>query len=360
MMTIESIYLYIMVAAAFSLLITGLILAFVKTPSDGRAVKYRKAKRTLTGAVILLGVFNLLQVGYDNHGTVSFLGPCLALAVSYLQAMLFTMAIMVLIRPEQVTWRNIVIQMGAIVAVEALLVGGFCLLGEHTFLYVYEFCIIIYLLQLGFYTRWFLKGRQVFLQQVSQYYEEDEIERGLRWIFVIFWFALAVGLLSLLMVFNNRMVDLCLTVALAIFYALFAASFINYGLSAPIILPAIYQNLERPRAAKAQQDENLTKLEVWIKNKGYLNNDQAVKDIAMQMEMTTDQLHQYFHDVVGEEFRTWRVRRRIDEAKLLMKQHPGLTTTEIAKMCGFNDRSFFYQQFRRFGGTSVTDYRRSL
>ncbi len=55
MKTIDGLYLYIIVAAASSMLITGLILAFVKAPADGRAAKYRIAKHALTIAVIILG-----------------------------------------------------------------------------------------------------------------------------------------------------------------------------------------------------------------------------------------------------------------------------------------------------------------
>ena len=162
------------------------------------------------------------------------------------------------------------------------------------------------------------------------------------------------------MMLNNRIADLCLTVALSGFCALFAACFINYGLSAPVILPAIYQEAPTEERAEEQNEEGTSKLEQWIRNKGYLNNETAIVEIARQSDLTVEQFHRYFRDVVGEDFRTWRLRRRIDEAKLLMTEQPELPIIQIVKMIGFNDRSFFYKQFLRFTGESVLEYRRRL
>ena len=101
----------------------------------------------------------------------------------------------------------------------------FFLLPLHVFFYVYELCILLYLVQLAFYTRWYVRCHRQFVEQISAYYEEEEIERSLRWLGVLFWAALAVGVLSLLMLIGDRTIDVCMTVALALYYAFLAASF---------------------------------------------------------------------------------------------------------------------------------------
>lgn len=347
-----------MVAAACSMLTTGFTLAMVKEPADERATKFNIVKWVLTGAVVLLGVVNLVQVGFDSSGHVSYLGPCIALSAGFVQAMLFTNALMALIRPELVTLPVVLRQATVVAAIDAVLISSFIFLPIHLFTCVYYPAIVLYLVQIAFYVRWFRRGYRVFYEQIERYYEEEEIARGTRWIRFLFRAAVAVGVLSLLMLFNHRDVDLFLTASIALLYALFAASLVNYGLSAPVILPAIYASEQdaASRPAKAK----MTPLDLWIKEKGYLDNDKAVADIAAEVSMSVDQLHRYFREVMGEEFRTWRVRRRIDEAKRLMAEQPELSTTQIGKQCGFNDRSFFYQQFLRFVGTSVADYRKSL
>ena len=360
----SSMYLIGVVAASACMIITGLILAMVNTPSDGRASKLRKAKHTLTAAVLILGTMNIVQMGIDRQGSVNYLGACFALSMSYLQAMLFTMALLVLIRPEVVTRKRVTLQLATILTIDAVLIGSFFLLNKRTFLYIYGIGVFLYLLQLAYYVRRLRQSRIMFLQKIEKYYEEDEISRSMRWVYVIFRGAIIIALLALLMMLNNRIVDVILTVVFALFYAFFAACFINYSLSAPIILPAIYGTPGVPPATVPDRNTLPTKershLEQWIKDKGYLNKDMAVVDIANQVGISVDDLHQYFRDVVGEEFRTWRVRCRINEARQMMLDHPDYSTAQIYRFCGFNDRSFFYQQFRRFTGTSVADYRKQL
>ena len=245
MMT-DELYLRMMLVASGCLVLTGLLLALVRTPNNELAAKFRGAKHALTLAVLLLGVFNIVQLSFDPEGDVRHLGSCIALAISSVQAMLFTNTVIVLISPSEVTLRRVLWQLGVILLVDTLLVGAYILLPLDTYLYVYELCVILYIALLVGYTHWYMRLRRQFLAQVSAYYEEEEIERSLRWLGILFWVALAVGVLSLLMLLANRTVDVCLTALLALCYAFFAACFVNYQLSIPLVLPALYQRVTPP------------------------------------------------------------------------------------------------------------------
>lgn len=120
----DELFFNVMLAASSCMIVTGLILATVKTPADERTAKYRVAKYGLTVAVLVLGLLNMVQIGYDPDGDTRYLGSCLALAVSFVQAMLFTMAVMVLIRPGEVTLRRVVGQTGGIAVIDGALLGG--------------------------------------------------------------------------------------------------------------------------------------------------------------------------------------------------------------------------------------------
>ena len=382
----DELFFNVMLAASSCMIVTGTILAAVKTPADERAAKYRVAKYVLSVAVLVLGILNMVQIGYDPEGDTRYLGSCLALAVSFVQAMLFTMAVLVLIRPEEVTLRRVLWQAGGIAAVDGVLGGVFFLLPLHVFFYVYELCIVLYLVQLAFYTRWYVRCHRQFVKQISAYYEEEEIERSLRWLGVLFWAALTVGVLSLLMLIGNRTIDVCMTVALALYYAFLAASFINYQLSSPVILPAIVGDSWTSQASLSEmpsgktssmvnsefpipnsqfripnsQAEHPDRLMDWIERGGYLDTRKGVEDIARELEMSLAQFHAYFDKVVGEDFRTWRVRKRIEHAQQLMAEHPDWPMTRIAQKSGFNDRSWFYKQFQHFTGQTVTAYKKTL
>ena len=121
----DELFFNVMLAASSCMIVTGTILAAVKTPADERAAKYRVAKYVLSVAVLVLGILNMVQIGYDPEGDTRYLGSCLALAVSFVQAMLFTMAVLVMIRPEEVTLRRVLWQAGGIAAVDGVLGGYF-------------------------------------------------------------------------------------------------------------------------------------------------------------------------------------------------------------------------------------------
>lgn len=351
----DELYLRLMLAASSCLLATGLILAAVKTPTDERAHKLRLAKHGLTVAVLVMAVLNIMQISVDPDGDMSYLGSCIALGVSYVQAMLFTNVVLVLVSPAEVTLRRMLLQLGAVAAVDAVLVGAYFLLPLGSFFFVYELCIVLYVALLVVYTRWYVRCHRQFVAQISDYYEEEEIDRSLRWVGVLFWAALAVGVLSLLMLLGHRTVDVALTVVIAAFYAFLAASFVNYLLSSRIIMPALSARQSRYEGIPGDTPHP-DRLMVWIEQGGYLQTDKAVQDIAAELEMSRAQFHQYFNKVVGEDFRTWRVRKRVEHACELMAEHPEWPMTRIARESGFNDRSYFYKQFQRFAGGSVQQF----
>ena len=156
---------------------------------------------------------------------------------------------------------------------------------------------------------------------------------------------------------------MCLTVVFAGFYAFMTACFINYELSTPIILPALEKQYSpQPETVGRQSTTESTEisLSTWIQQWGYLDNQKPVEEIVKELGMTTEQFHHYFQKTEGEDFRTWRVRKRVAYATQLMQEHPDWPITRIAQTSGFNDRSWFYQQFLRFNGTTVSSYRATL
>ncbi|MBQ7494536.1 MAG: hypothetical protein IJT75_02030 [Bacteroidaceae bacterium] len=64
----DELFFNVMLAASSCMIVTGLILATVKTPADERTAKYRVAKYGLTVAVLVLGILNMVQIGFDPDG----------------------------------------------------------------------------------------------------------------------------------------------------------------------------------------------------------------------------------------------------------------------------------------------------
>ena len=321
------------------------------------------AKTWMTTAVLVLGTLNIMQISIDPDGDWDYLAGCITLAISYLQAMLLTMVVLVFISPKVVTLRLVLSQLAVITGMDVVLIGSLFLLPSRAFLYIYGLGIAVYIVMLVVYTRWYLRSYRQFRQLIADYYEDEEIEHGLRWLSTIFWVGLAVGVLAMLMLYGRRDIDMCLTVVFAVFYAFLTACFINYELSTPIILPALEKRdlpQSEPDGHQLTTEPASISLATWIQQRGYLDTQKPVGAIVKELGITTDQFHQYFQKTEGEDFRTWRVRKRVEYAQELMQEHPDWPVTRVAQDSGFNDRSWFYQQFLRFAHTSVSSYRSSL
>ena len=365
-MTADELYFTVMLAASSCMVATGIVLAAVKTNYDEVRAKFRMAKAWMTTAVLVLGVLNIVQIIIDPNGDWDYLTGCITLAISYLQAMLLTMVVLVFISPKVVTMRLVMSQLTIITAMDVVLIGSLFLLPTRVFLIMYVLGIVLYVAILVVYTRWYLRSYRQFRKQIADYYEDEELEHGLRWLSTIFWVGLSVGLLAMSMLFGRRDIDMVLTVVFAGFYAFMAACFINYQLSTPIILPALdltekeHSPIVTPLATTSLHAPESPKAMVaaWIQRGGFLDTQKPVEEIVKELGMTTEQFHRYFQKTEGEDFRTWRVRKRVEHARQLMQDHPDWPVTRIAQVSGFNDRSWFYQQFLRFTGQSVADCRK--
>ena len=359
-------YFIIMFASVVCMIVTAAVLFAVNIPRDERARKLRSAKRAIAIASAVMAVGNVVQLSLDPQGGSEELTGLLTLLIGSAQAMLFTMCAMVLVRPAVVTAKRVWTQSIAIVAADIVLCLAFVFLPTRAFLIIYMLGIACYVSQLVLYTRWYLANYRQFWHQITSYYEEEQIDRRLRWIQVVFWSDLAIGIAVMPLFFGVTGIDVWMTPAMSTIYACYAVWFINYMIETPLILPAIYSSAKeeegvlQPLKLHNLDEQEFRKLKTWMKNKRYLDTEKSINDIADEVGMGVEQLHQYFREIVGEEFRTWRIRHRVEEAKRLMAEHPEYTTAQVARMSGFNDRSYFYQQFSRFTDTTLQKYRRQI
>ncbi|MDX1682098.1 MAG: AraC family transcriptional regulator [Phycisphaeraceae bacterium] len=90
-----------------------------------------------------------------------------------------------------------------------------------------------------------------------------------------------------------------------------------------------------------------------------LDEDVPIPELARAAGVTPNYLHRLFHDHIGETPVRYRQRRRIDRARRLL-QTTDRSITDIALSIGFGSSQYFATVFRRFTGTSPTQYRRRV
>ena len=90
-----------------------------------------------------------------------------------------------------------------------------------------------------------------------------------------------------------------------------------------------------------------------------LEGNVSLADLAAHCGVSVGHFARAFRRSIGLSPHQWLLRRRIDEAKRLMRNRT-LSLSEVALACGFVDQSHFTRVFTRIIGDSPGTWRRSL
>lgn len=98
-------------------------------------------------------------------------------------------------------------------------------------------------------------------------------------------------------------------------------------------------------------------LEEWMeKEKPYCNPDFKLVDLQKVLPMNRTYLSQFIHAEYDCSFYLFVNRYRIEEAKRLMADNPGLKLADISAVCGFSSPSVFSRTFTAVTGQSPSDW----
>ena len=97
-------------------------------------------------------------------------------------------------------------------------------------------------------------------------------------------------------------------------------------------------------------------LEQWIDN-GRYSEEASVETVASQMGIAPWMLTDYFRDVHGKRFTTWRKEIRLSKAADLLVEKPEIPASKIGMMVGIRDKSNFRNQFRLATGMTPAQWR---
>ena len=109
--------------------------------------------------------------------------------------------------------------------------------------------------------------------------------------------------------------------------------------------------------AQRRMDRLEKALDLWKKNKGWRKPVRTIGEVAESLGTDTGTLHRYFKERVGMDFRTWRNRLRLEEAKRMLLERPDLQAAEISRRVGFSDRSNFAREFLAYTGFTPGQWR---
>jgi AraC-like DNA-binding protein len=351
-------------------LVLGFLLLGIRIPkSEAGLGKLRKARVYLSGAYFVLaasGFFSYLM-GVEAERDEILMAFTLFIA-SY-QALLFTATCITFIRPTGVKRSIIIKHLLAITLAGGVLVTSSLLTNAAAFPYALYTCVVLYVLQLLRYVYLFRREYRRSLEQVEAYYDEEENYR-LRWVKVCFYSALGIGVWALASLFSGNVLYCLFVVAYTAYYAYMEHRFSRYMADAKFLIPALAAEPVPADTEEITKDERKhlsekerrlqAALDSWVADREYCKPDVGMNDVALSLGTNLNFLRHYFKTVMNTDFRAWRVKLRVAEAKRLIEERPDVSLDEVCRLAGFNHPSNLHRQFENSIGMTPTAYKSSL
>lgn len=365
--------------SAFVVALLGLLLMGVPiSSSDQRLSNFRRARMYLVISFFVMSGADFWSFFTGDVQQTSDLGKVVALVVCYFQALLFLVTIIVFIQPRFVSRHFIVGQVSLLGSISMILLLFSSFLSDRWFDLFFYLGVGVYGILLIYYTRLFRRQYSVCLAQLEAYYDDEENSR-LRWVAVAFYGALVVGVLALCSLFLPMwFVDLFMMIYV-LFYAYMVNRFYCYQLLFKFVIPVVARKEDSEECSAVleefedslvgdgssevlfQADESLREaLCRWVEEKKFTRGDVGVEETALELGTNIQFLRNYFKRQMGVDFRSWRLKLRLDEALRLMNESPDLPVNEINERVGINDRSNFHRQFVKMVGVTPADYRKGI
>lgn len=363
----ETTYKILMGTSAFIVAMLGSMLATTTIPPECGLEKLRKARNILVPSYFVLALLSLVCcfTGYDHR-----IEPASTLFVASFQAFLFTMSMLVFIRPGEVRWSIVFRQAGGIAAAGIILfVALFCFIDYY--LWFFYTGIAAYIIQLTIYTRKFTQAYRKTVQEVEEYYDEDE-ENRLAWVKTGFYSALAIGIMAIPILFFTDWYKFFVPLYV-LYYSFMVMWFVNYYRRMKFAIPVIAavppetkiyahpmetdmgetdksvkENKEKSKTV-FQEKERLLKerLQKYVDEKAYCEKDIPSGIVVDSFGVSQSFFRQYMKDHYGMDFRPWRKELRLREAARLFAENPGYTIEEVCEMVGYNNSGNFNRDFKK-------------
>lgn len=373
-----NIYEVLMGGSAFVIAIQGSMLWATTISPESGLDKLRKARNILVPSYFVLALLSLVccLTGYDRR-----IEPASTLFVGSFQALLFTMSMLVFIRPGEIRWRT-VFRHAAVISVAgiALFVSLFCFTDYHSWFFYTG--VIAYIGQMAFYTRKFMLAYRKTVQEVEDYYDDEE-ESRLRWVKVGFYSALTVGVLALPVLFYQGLYKYFVPLYV-LFYSFMVMWFVNYQRRMEFVIPVIAESPQKGQTVaddgktqvnaedmEAAEDENgpaaenssvdmeqmlHERLQQYIDRKEYCRKDVPSEEVATALGTTRPFLRKYMNDHYAMWFSTWRNDLRIHEACILWEKCPGISIKDMTQKTGYTNSGNFCRNFKKIVGVTPKEY----
>ena len=370
--------LTIAIVASFVL---AFLLFLINVPNSEHSRKLVKAKNTIAMCFFISSILFFVCYTYSGIQDYEVFSSLMMFVVTAISSAILSFSLMNLL--EEGDNDKFYLNLAVIVIFSCILMRSFWMepgplrtfiLAESVILFIIN-CIIHIVL----FHRTYLRS----VQKIEQYYDEEENNK-MKWIRFCYVMMMLTEMFVLVYMLLPRGFMKVYTIWYALFMLYFSANFISFLGSNKLLLDAfayktlsgqeILERIERrkrmKKGAKDSQvaDSQLTELEMnkidrsldqWVKEKKFRAYDKTREEIAKELNTSKELLHMFFVTRMSVDFKTWRTRLRIEEAKSLLLDNPEMSINIVAELSGFSDRSNFHRQFTKIVGCSPKQWRES-
>ena len=287
----------------------GLLMLFFADPKNRELKPYLLSRKALAIAYIAMGALNILEIVVmgDQLGEDKFKTANITLIIASCQANLFTYALIILIDPAFSSLRWNKWQWGFISGGCIGIISGLFLDLPIWINVVFFLFLAFYLYQLIFYTFLYLKKKKSYINRVDNYFSGNEIYL-LRWIDIAFFSALSIGLCALIMVlFTSIWFGNFFSIACCVFYLLFTVKYLEYPRLFEKLQPVIKPPQDDIRSTEADKQRNTLeqKLELWIREKHFLQPGITTRDLSQKLGIKRHTVIFYINVHMQMNFKNW-------------------------------------------------------
>ena len=367
----------------------AVLLMLIKIPQSDYSSKLINSKLAIVVSFLICSFmmfFTISQYGKEDIWDWEMFTMLAIYVVVHFSTSIISFSMISLLKAETHRHRMFVpgLFVSAIIAV--MLLGAY---RSENMTYFWFMCIVAltaFLVQSVTYIVYFDKAYRHSLNELENYYDEDESDK-IKWVRFCYIISMLTNIFILVYLCLYWFLDYKLYIAALytvwyLVYMLYMTSnFISFLGSHKLVLDAfahrtlsgqdIRQRREERKAAKSADsvsevslnEKEAVRLEralqKWVSEKNYRQYDKSREEIASDLKTSKEFLHHYFLNRLGVDFKTWRTQLRIEDAKKMLLEDKKISTNLVGEMCGFSDRSNFHRQFVKIVGCSPREWRES-
>ncbi len=349
-------YTMITLFFAIALVVIGVELLFKHIPAGKEFVKLRILRNLVASVYLVAAVFASVEFLFwrkYHFETAAFFN----LSTAAYQIVLCTAAITTCFNPAFTSLRKIALWLGVTTAWVVPL-GVLSYWWQPWGVYT---VFIAYICQITVGIVLFYKNYREGISLIKATDTKHTI--NLRWLNTGAWYMIVYSVVVAIISCLPPVAHIVFTLLTAICYIGFAIRFSAlsdrvYRDFLPVLTEAGLTDIE-PKQVEgySRREEHCRQaVEAWVARKGFCEPDPDRDSAAEKIGLSKEDLQWYFSVCMKAEFRSWRVKLRIEEAKNILLAQPDAPVNELARSLGFNSKTNFFAHFKKIIGVTTQEF----